>query len=118
MKKRSTKEKDLAPSRRLIDKIKEEIVAMEIVCSGTQMARKKACGKSNCRCATDPDALHGPYHEWNRWENGRLVHKIVSAEQAAELKKAIANRRRIQTLLRDWERAAAEIILSTKKKKG
>jgi len=28
---------------------------------GTMARRFMRCGKSNCRCKTDPPALHGPY---------------------------------------------------------
>jgi len=34
---------------------------------------------------------------------GKLVHRLVSAEQAALLRRAIANYRRLRMLLRTWE---------------
>ena len=72
----------------------------------------KSCGRPNCRCATDPDALHGPYYEWNRWIDGRLVHRIVSEEQAELVDRAIANQREVKRLLSLWERETADEILS------
>ncbi len=67
---------------------------------GTLYARLKPCGKPNCRCASgEPEDLHGPYWEWNRREGGRLVHKIVSEEEAKQIEKAIGNRRRVEAEL-------------------
>ncbi len=45
----------------------------------------------------------------------RLLHKIVSAEQAKELSRGIANRRVIDALLKDWERITAEVVLGKSK---
>lgn len=61
------------------------------------------CGKPTCRCHTDPEARHGPYYDWTRLERGKLAHRLLSAEQAAELTEAIANFRQIRVLLRRWE---------------
>ena len=111
-------ERNKKDAERRIEEIKRKISGMDLVCSGTLMKRKKKCGKLNCRCATNPDALHGPYHEWNRWENGRLVHKIVSEEQSGELAGAIANQREIKALLKEWERETSSIILGNRKRRG
>lgn len=100
-----------------IEEIKRKISAMDLVCAGTLQKRMKTCGRPYCRCSSDPEALHGPYYEWTRYVNGRLVHKTLSPEQAAMLKKAIANHREIQDLLGDWRHESAESILWAKKKK-
>jgi len=76
--------------------LRRAIDAMDLVSSGTLLSRTKVCGRPNCRCATDPGARHGPYHEWNRRQDGRLVHKKLTAEQAALAARAIANLRKVQ----------------------
>lgn len=111
-------EKQVGDIRRRIEEIKSKITRMDLVCSGTLIKRKKTCGKSNCKCLSDPHARHGPYNEWSRREGGRLVHNIVSPEQARELKKAIVNRREIQALIGRWERESTTIILGTRGRKG
>jgi hypothetical protein len=83
--------------------LRRRIQALDYVSSGTLHARSRPCGKPNCRCATDPDAWHGPYHDWTRRKNGRLVHKSVTDEQARLIRRAIANRRAIDRLLAQWE---------------
>jgi hypothetical protein len=108
---------DSSAARHRIEGIRHRIDGFELVCSGTLIERTKTCGKPNCRCATDPKARHGPYHEWNRRLEGRLVHTILTPEQARRMKEAIENYRKIQALLKQWERESTAIILSERKRK-
>ena len=41
---------------------------------------------------------------------GKLVHRQVSAEQAALLRQAIENYRKVQALLREWEEQTERLI--------
>jgi hypothetical protein len=86
-----------------INALQQQVLQIEHVCSGTVVRSMLRCGKPNCRCATDPDARHGPYFQWNRMKKGKLVHSTITAEQALFLKKAIANYRYVLKLLRRWE---------------
>lgn len=103
------------PSKRRIKErareLKKKIARMDFVASGTLHTRTKVCGRKNCKCATDPKERHGPYHEWSRRKGGKLQHKVVSASQADLLRHAIANRRKIQALLAQWEDETASEIL-------
>jgi len=79
------------------------------------------CGKSNCRCATDPQARHGPYYEWTWREGVKLRHKLVPPEKVVLLREAIQHRRTVQELLTQWERESASIVfpqLDRKSKPG
>jgi hypothetical protein len=105
-------------NRRRIREIVAKIAEIGLICSGTLLERTKTCGKVNCRCATDPAARHGPYYEWSWREEGRLVHKIVSADEARQLRKAIHNYQTLHDLLARWERASAAIILLPGKRKS
>ena len=100
-----------------IAEIREKIVGLNYVCSGTLLQRTKVCGKPTCRCASDPKARHGPYYEWNRMEESRLIHSVVSPEQAKILRRAISNRRKILQLLRKWEIETARIVLGKRGKR-
>lgn len=93
--------------------LRRRIGAMDYVASGTLHSRTKVCGRKNCRCAIDPDARHGPYSEWSRRHDGRLLHSIVTPQQARLLARAIDNYREIQNLLRLWERETAAEILNS-----
>ncbi len=52
-----------AKHRKKMERIRKGIAKIGLACSGTLYVRKKACGKPNCRCAKNPDQLHGPYYE-------------------------------------------------------
>ena len=91
--------------------LRRAIAELDLLASGTVHVRTKVCGHENCRCAQDLTARHGPYHEWSRREGGRLLHSIVTPEQAKLLTKAINNHRKVQQLLDRWERETAVEIL-------
>jgi hypothetical protein len=102
-----------ARARARIAQIREELAAIELLCSGTLLKRMKTCGSPTCRCAHDPAARHGPYYEWGHMQSGKLVHRGVSAEQAEVLRQAIANYRRLKKLLRGWEAETERLIDAT-----
>ena len=91
--------------------LRRAISAMDYVASGTLHSRTKVCGRSNCRCADDPSARHGPYHEWSRRIGGRLVHHVISAQQADIIARAIENHRELQELVARWEEETASEVL-------
>jgi hypothetical protein len=96
--------------RARIAAIHREIAALDLVARGTLVRRTKVCGKPSCRCATDPNARHGPYFEWGRLEQGRRTSTTISPEKARRLVAALRNHRRLRTLLRRWERESARAI--------
>jgi len=100
--------------RRQTQEIRQAIDAITLVCSGTLSIRTKVCGKPTCRCATEPEARHGPYYEWTRRVEGRYRHSVVSPRQAELIEHAIANSKEIQRLLRLWEAQTAAAILDLK----
>ena len=103
--------KQIARQARLrIERIHARLGGIDYLCSGTLLERTKVCGKPTCRCAQDPAARHGPYFEWGHMKGGKLVHRQVSAQQAALLRLAIDNYRRVQQLLRDWELETEQLI--------
>jgi hypothetical protein len=97
-------------ARERIAEIRQELAAIDLLCSGTLLKRMKTCGSPACRCATDPAARHGPYYEWGHMRAGKLVHRLVSAEQAELLRRAITNYRRLKKLLRHWEAETERLI--------
>lgn len=100
----------LKQSRERIAAIRASLNAVDYLCSGTLSRRMMRCGKPSCHCAHDPDARHGPYYEWGHMKAGKLVHRMVTAEQAEILRRAIANYRRARKLMRAWERETERLI--------
>ena len=99
--------------RQRTKELRRAISGIDYLASGTLHTRTKVCGKKNCRCADDPAARHGPYYEWSRRLDGRLVHSVVSERQAALIARAIENNREVQRLLALWQRETEGEILST-----
>ena len=110
MQQKSSKSASEDSALKRIERIRRKIVETDYVCSGTIVTTMNTCGKTNCRCATDPSARHGPYHQWNRMKQGKLIHTTVNAEQAQQLRQAIKNYRAILHLLRDWELETAKVF--------
>jgi hypothetical protein len=85
MGKSSTKRSPPAPVESAVRsstrQIRAAIEKITLVCSGTMTTRTKVCGQKACRCATDPEARHGPYQEWTRMTDGRYRHSVVSPER-------------------------------------
>lgn len=104
------------PSRRRVRartrELRRAINALDFVASGTIHKRTKVCGRKNCRCALDPAARHGPYYEWTRRQDRRLLHSVVTSEQAELFTRAIRNYREIQQLLVRWERETTNEVLN------
>jgi len=97
-------------ARARIARIREALNRIDYLCSGTLLERTKMCGRPGCACATDPAARHGPYFEWGHMRAGKLVHRQVSAQHAAALRRAINNYRLVRKLLRDWEVETERLI--------
>ena len=90
-------------ARERIARIRDALSEIDYLCSGTLLKRTKVCGKPGCRCAQDRAARHGPYFEWGHMKGGKLVHRMVTPEQAAIVELAIANHRKAKKLMQDWE---------------
>ena len=90
-------------AKQSIARLRETLNDIDYLCSGTLHKRMKVCGKRGCRCAQDVSARHGPYYEWGHMKAGKLIHRVVSLEQAKLLQLAIDNHRSVQKLLREWE---------------
>lgn len=103
------------------EKVRTQLLAAiketALLCRGTVLKRTKLCGKPSCRCAQDPKARHGPYYEWGRMVRERLVHTMISPQQARAILRAIRNYRRIERLLRRWEASSAKILLAMRRRK-
>jgi uncharacterized protein DUF6788 len=97
-------------ARERIARILAVLNTMDYLCSGTLLRRMKICGKPGCRCIQDPDARHGPYYEWGHMKAGKLVHRMVTPEQAAILQRAIANYRKAKKLVKAWEDETERLV--------
>ena len=90
--------------------LRDTLVTIDYLCSGTLLKSLMQCGKPTCRCHQDPAARHGPYYRWGHMKAGKLVHRYVTPEQAVVLRRAIANYRKVKKLLRAWEVETERLI--------
>jgi len=105
--------------RRRTAQIRRAIAAHDAVLSGTLQTRTKRCGQARCACQDDPDARHGPYHEWIRRRDGGQVNTKLDAQEAEIVAAAIESYREVQGLLARWEREVeAELLREERRKRS
>ena len=80
---------------------------------GSVAARRLTCGKTGCRCKSDPPQLHGPYNQWTRKIDGKTVTRWLSAEQAARYEPWFLNARRLRQLITDLEALSLRVAERT-----
>src|SRR5260370_42365505 len=76
---------------------------------GNLTHRTMRCGKPACRCARDPDRLHGPYHQWTRKIGGKTVTINLTDEQTARYAPWFANAQAIRALVSELEELTLRI---------
>jgi hypothetical protein len=101
-----------AQARQRIAQLQEELARLDYICAGTLQHRTRVCGKPSCRCAHDPAARHGPYYEWGRLEQGRLVHSQLTRDEAQRFILAMRKYRRLKRLLRKWQQESVQAMLA------
>ena len=71
----------------------------------------RSVGSRTAAAPFDTAARHGPYFEWNRWQERKLRHLTLSAREAEQLEAALANYQEILGYLEQWEFLSARILL-------
>lgn len=84
-----------------IELLKTKIVDFDLIVPGSLRTIYSKCGRDYCACQTDKKARHGPYILWDRKVNGKLSSKMVSKEMAAQIKKWIENRNKLEKQVRE-----------------
>lgn len=89
-----------------MSKQKKKIIEIEWpILHGTISTARGKCGQKNCRCQTDPKALHGPYYRWTGRLKGKITTKTLTQKMAQECEKRI---RRYQKFQKEMEKILAE----------
>jgi hypothetical protein len=104
----SRKDRQVQLARERIARIRDQILALEAICSGTLTRRMTTCGNPNCRCARGE--RHGPYVRWGHIAKGRLLQRWLSPAEAPRFAAANKNYRELRRLLRAWERASMALL--------
>lgn len=102
MKKKSIKKK--------FNELKKELVKTGFICTGSVFSVYQKCGKKSCSCATDKNALHGPYNRWTRKLKGKTISRTITDEQAEITRKYIENYRNLEKLLEKMKDITTQYI--------
>ena len=97
-------------------KLRSRLARTEYVCTGTIATVYRKCGKPCCFCATDGEALHGPYNSWTRKVAGKTVTRNLTNEQAQLCKESIQNLRALEALIGEMKKLTAQHIEGLKKR--
>lgn len=84
-----------------IELLKTKIADFDLAVPGTLRTIYSKCGKAYCACQTDKKARHGPYILWDRKVAGKLSSKMVSKTMAAQIKKWIENRSKLEKQIQE-----------------
>jgi len=96
-----------------IERLKAALDEIGIVLRGTVTERYMPCGRPGCRCQANPPSLHGPYFQWTTKVEGKTRTVRLSPEELPLYRGWIANGRKLDQVIRDWEQTglvAAKLI--------
>ena len=97
--------------------LKERILDVGFICSGSFVERRVTCGNPQCPCRSDPDKLHGPYCQLSWKVKGKSVSRFLSSEEAALYREWISNRQKLAAIvdaMYDISEKARDCLLPTK----
>lgn len=78
-------------------KVKHAIIQAKLpLLPGSISTATSTCGKPNCACHSTPPKLHGPYHRWTGFLEGKRTTITITPEQACECQKRIRNFRALE----------------------
>jgi hypothetical protein len=98
------------PFRERFLELRKELAKTGFICSGTVMSVLHKCGNSNCECARDRKALHGPYNRWTRKVKGKTVTRTLTDRQVELCRRCIQNYRRLEGILEEMKKLSVLYI--------
>ncbi|MGA2160424.1 MAG: DUF6788 family protein [Dehalococcoidia bacterium] len=86
-----------------IQRIKKELTELGELRPGSLSKQYNVCGKASCRCK-DPEhpKRHGPYYQVSYGRKGKSSSAFVRPESLADVKKQLANYKRLKELVNRW----------------
>ncbi len=69
------------------------------IINGSVSTAYAKCGQKNCRCHTDPKAMHGPYYRWIGNIDGRKTTRTINAKMAKRYRVWIKNYEKLQQII-------------------
>jgi hypothetical protein len=93
-----------------IQKIKDQIAALNDLRPGSLSRQYNVCGKSDCRCKAIPPKKHGPYYQLSYTWQKKSTSEFIRRENLPVVRQQLRNYRRLRRLVDAW--IALEIQLA------
>ncbi len=90
--------------------LRAQLADLGFFCKGTLLEHHLTCGKPNCACAQHPERRHGPYFDWTYKVAGKTVGVRLRPDVVVDYRAAIAEWRRLRTLLGRLERLSRRAL--------
>lgn len=81
------------------ERLKQQILNLDIVIPGYVRTLYQQCGQPNCRCKKKRKDWHGPYYLWGRKLNGKLSSKSIRKNDVPLYKQWIKNRLKLKEIV-------------------
>lgn len=92
------------------NELKKELTKIGFICTGSVFKVYQKCGNKSCSCATDKNALHGPYNRWTWKIKGKTISRTITDEQAEITREYIENYRKLEKLLEKMKYLTTQYI--------
>ncbi len=103
-------EKELARLEKQFERQKKKLLATELFWKGSITKRWMTCGNPKCKCKTDKNRRHGPYHWWTTKKNKRTQAFLIPEQSLSEAKKYLKNYKDFQLDIQALSQLSEEII--------
>ena len=81
------------------EKLKEQMMALDIAIPGIIRKIYQRCGKKTCRCWKSEEYLHGPYYLWGRMIKGKLTSQSIQKEKVKLYRKWLGNKKQLKKIV-------------------
>ena len=89
---------------------KAELQTLGFIGQGSVSTRRITCGRPACRCYSDPEARHGPYHYWTRKARGKTVGLKLTDEELGLYREWIENNRELERLVKKMRNISSRVL--------
>ena len=101
------------PAKRF-QELRRQLAHIGFICTGSILPVYHKCGHPNCACATDKNALHGPYLRWTRKVDAKTVTRNLTERQAQMCREYIQNYRTVEEILEEMKKLTVIYLESQK----
>jgi hypothetical protein len=83
-----------------------QLAHLGFISPASLVERRSRCGKSECRCHSDPAWRHGPYHQWSKKVAGKTVSRVLSDDEFAYYREWVDNWHQLKKIVKEMEKVS------------